>query len=508
MLPDDQRLASRDLPRTQRDHRLVAQPQLFALDRAAQVGVELELGLGVRVHGGVEHGVPGAAQILGAVHGRVGVAQQLLGPRVRARSHRYADGGGGEHLGAVQIVGSGERLLHAFGSPHRLVGVGEVAEQQGELVSSQARHRVPWTRHLAQAARDLHQQHVPLRMPKALVHRLEPVDVQEQHREAVVRAPLLESERLPQAVHEQRPVGQAGEPVVEGVVQQLLLGTLALGDVRLRARQPVRFAGAVPDRRPAHQHPAPTSVQVPQPVLGLKVRRAPLEVQAQVAEQPLAIVGVDPIEPLVGIVAQLGLLRPQLLLPAGGEEDLVFPQVPVPEAVVAAQGGERIALLALAHRLLGAPALGNVAGDALHPDRHLSAVDQAALQLQRNAAPVLGQHLHLEGLHLAGEVLLHGAPVLGRHQVPDAQPQGLVARIAGDALAGAIHPGEPALEVVGIDDVAGVLHQLPVVRVFHSPMVSGARRAGKQRMVHSENVNSQRSHDWLRMLERHGDAKP
>jgi len=27
-------------------------------------------------------------------------------------------------------------------------------------------------------------------------------------------------------------------------------------------------------------------------------------------------------------------------------------------------------------------------------------------------------------------------------------------------------------------------------------------------MVHSENVNSQRSHDWLRMLERQGDAKP
>jgi hypothetical protein len=26
-------------------------------------------------------------------------------------------------------------------------------------------------------------------------------------------------------------------------------------------------------------------------------------------------------------------------------------------------------------------------------------------------------------------------------------------------------------------------------------------------MVHSENVNSQRFHDWLRMLERQGDAK-
>jgi hypothetical protein len=38
-------------------------------------------------------------------------------------------------------------------------------------------------------------------------------------------------------------------------------------------------------------------------------------------------------------------------------------------------------------------------------------------------------------------------------------------------------------------------------------MVAGARRAGKQRMVHSENVNSQRFHDWLRMLERQGDAK-
>ena len=84
---------------------------------------------------------------------------------------------------------------------------------------------------------------------------------------------------------------------------------------------------------------------------------------------------------------------------------------------------------------------------------------------------VLGDDLDLEQLHLAGELLLDRLPraiqKLGRDDVPDAQLERLFARVAGDALAGLVHPGEAALEIVRVDDVAGVLHQLPVVRFFH-----------------------------------------
>src|SRR5207247_10402286 len=82
-------------------------------------------------------------------------------------------------------------------------------------------------------------------------------------------------------------------------------------------------------------------------------------------------------------------------------------------------------------------------------------------------------------------VLLRDGAVLGGDEVPDPQPQRLLARVPGDALAGAVHPREPPLQIVRVDDVAGVLDQVPVGRLFHRPMVSAAVRAGKQTMVHT-----------------------
>jgi len=44
-------------------------------------------------------------------------------------------------------------------------------------------------------------------------------------------------------------------------------------------------------------------------VFRLQVGSAAFQVQAEVAEQPLPVVGVDALEPLVGIVPDLGLLQ-------------------------------------------------------------------------------------------------------------------------------------------------------------------------------------------------------
>ena len=401
------------------------------------------------------------------VHGRIRVPQKLLWLRVAAGSHCHSDRRGDEDLGPVEIVRGSERLLRAAGGVDRLLRIHEVAEEKGELVASEASHGVARPRDRAQSPGDLHQQHVTRGVAQALVHGLETVEVEEEHREAVVEAALLERERLSEPVHEQRAVRQAGEPVVERVVEQFLLGELARGDVGLRSRQPVRSPVRVPHRRAPHQHPAPVSIQMAHAVLDLQVRSAPLQVQGEVPEQALAVVGMDAVEPLVRVVGELAVFRPELLLPAGRKEDPVGAQVPVPEPVVAAQRGERVAFLALPHGFGGALPLADVARDPLDADRHVAPIDQPALQLQRDAPAVLRHHFHFEGLHLAGEVLLHRGAVFGRDQIPDPQPQGLVPRVAGDTLASPVDPGEPALEIVGIDDVAGVLHQLSVGRFLH-----------------------------------------
>ncbi len=74
------------------------------------------------------------------------------------------------------------------------------------------------------------QQLVALAVPEAVVDLLEVVEVEEEHGDRVP-LPLRELEGVIHAIAEQRAVGEAGERVVEGLVQQLLLEALPLGDV-------------------------------------------------------------------------------------------------------------------------------------------------------------------------------------------------------------------------------------------------------------------------------------
>ena len=129
-------------------------------------------------------------------------------------------------------------------------------------------------------------------MPEALVHRLEAVDVEHEHGEPVVGPPGLEGHGLPDPVHEQRAVGKARQSVVEGVVEELLLGLLALGDVRLRSGHPGRLAGGVADRDSAQEHRPPGPVRVADAVLHLELGGPPLDVRGDVRGEARVIVGM------------------------------------------------------------------------------------------------------------------------------------------------------------------------------------------------------------------------
>ncbi len=67
------------LPLVQLDDRLVVQDELAVLQRALQVGLQLQALQGRVVHRGLEDLVATLALLLGHVHRDVGVAQQLLG---------------------------------------------------------------------------------------------------------------------------------------------------------------------------------------------------------------------------------------------------------------------------------------------------------------------------------------------------------------------------------------------------------------------------------------------
>jgi hypothetical protein len=68
---------------------------------------------------------------------------------------------------------------------------------------------------------------------QGVVYNLEVVEVHEQNSDLTL-PPLGARERVLEAVHEQGPVRQAGQGVVEGLVLEALLERLALGDVAHR----------------------------------------------------------------------------------------------------------------------------------------------------------------------------------------------------------------------------------------------------------------------------------
>ena len=221
-------------------------------------------------------------------------------------------------------------------------------------------------------------------MPQAVVDVLEPIQVEEQHPEDPLGVAAVLAQGLLEPVQEQRTVREPGQGVVERIVEQLLFGQLACRDVRQRAGEPIGDARGVAHRKAAGQHPTDLTGAVEHPMLALEMGRPALQVLGQCGAQPLQVLRVDPVEPLVHPVPHLGLAIPEDGLPAGREIDGVAREVPIPQPVVGAVHCEGVALLACAQRLFGPLTLHRVPdGASQGPLVHFT-LDQV----------VLGAHAH------------------------------------------------------------------------------------------------------------------
>ena len=70
-------------------------------------------------------------------------------------------------------------------------------------------------------------------VPEAVVDHFEVVDIQEEYRVQIAQLPLPTLKALPQAIQEQRPIGQVRERVVPSIVTQSILGLVPYGDFPL-----------------------------------------------------------------------------------------------------------------------------------------------------------------------------------------------------------------------------------------------------------------------------------
>ncbi len=132
--------------------------------------------------------------------------------------------------------GQSHRPTDPLGDQDHLSLVGQLLEQERELVAPEPGDRVHRAQHRLQAVGEPRQQAVAGGVPERVVDLLEVVDVEEQHGDRGVVAPrTVQSDA--EAVEEQRPVGQPGQRVVERAVRELRLQALSLDRVHHRAPQ-------------------------------------------------------------------------------------------------------------------------------------------------------------------------------------------------------------------------------------------------------------------------------
>jgi hypothetical protein len=231
MLPAQQGFEAADAAARQVQLGLVVQQEFAALQRLAQLRLELDaLGRVLVQRRGIE--LPGvAAIVLGAVHGGVGALEQLLGAGAVLRIAGDADARRDEQLLALQVEGLGQRFDDAGGEAggirRLLVGAGQVGQHHREFVAAQARHHVVVARAGFQARRGLHQQLVADAVAEHVVDVLEAVQVDEHHGRAVPVA-AGPGDRVFQAAAQLAAVRQVGQRVVLGQVGQAVARLLAL----------------------------------------------------------------------------------------------------------------------------------------------------------------------------------------------------------------------------------------------------------------------------------------
>ena len=182
------------------------------------------------MHAALEDHIAVAALGLGGIHGGVGVAQQLAGVAVILGGIGDADAGAEEIVAAIQHEGLGQDASDALGHHDGGGAVLQVFGQHHEFVAAQTGQSVRGAQTVVDAPRHLDQHLIAGQMAQAVVDQLEAVAVDEQHGEGGVPAAAA-AHGLIQSVQQQGAVGQAGQGVVQGVVDQLFLGGLADGDV-------------------------------------------------------------------------------------------------------------------------------------------------------------------------------------------------------------------------------------------------------------------------------------
>ncbi len=137
MQPARQRLDPDDAPAGQLEDGLIVDAQVALLERSPQVGLHLQAPGDTLMHGRLEDLEARLAVGLGLVHRDVGVAEQVFsGVAVDLVGHADADLRADQ--GALDVAADAQGRGDALAHVSDLARVGDVLQQDGELVAAEA----------------------------------------------------------------------------------------------------------------------------------------------------------------------------------------------------------------------------------------------------------------------------------------------------------------------------------------------------------------------------------
>ena len=139
-------------------------------------------------------------------------------------------------------------MLDAFGYGLGGLDVVGLFEEHDELVSTQAGNCIARPDTPFEPSGRLLKKLVSHHVAKAIIDHFEAVKIEENDGTRVVFGAVGPSQSVPESVHEECPVRQVGQAIIEGIAQELLLGLLPLGDVHSRTTMPEERAIHIKDR--------------------------------------------------------------------------------------------------------------------------------------------------------------------------------------------------------------------------------------------------------------------
>ncbi len=276
----------------QREDRLIVDLELLPLDRAAEVVLELQLRQDLAAHLAGEDLRAAAAGDLGAIHRRVGVAQELRrglrSPSCRARCRSSTVTKSSRSPIAKECVKAACIAARDLGG---FVELGDLFEEHRELVAAQPRHRIAGADARFDPSGDRHEELVADRMPEAVVDHLEAVEVEEEHARRGCDSPRLARARA--RSRRSRKSARFGRPVSGSWT---LRSVMSVCEPAMRQGLP----SLALERDAARQHPAVVAIAVFQTVLVLEHLGGAGEVAVEAGAQSRQVFGMDAREPRVG----------------------------------------------------------------------------------------------------------------------------------------------------------------------------------------------------------------